>query len=232
MVALPHAAQSVRRRERFASAAARHHSPAAANALASRPSGPFWSITTDVVITSGTRSGDERTSDAFSAAVSTGANSGSEKMTSPCLRFSSPHPRRHPADAREPRAVAKVHAVSLEPHHERGDLMRRPLPGAWRAQRSGMRAHREKTRGGGGRRGNHETETDGPGGGHAPRVRARRRVSSPRALRKDRVQSRRRAPCSPDSPCRGRDARPSRACGLTAHQGCSSSDVSTDVMKN
>ena len=62
-------AQSVRRRERFASAAARAASPAAANAPASRPSGPFWSITTDVVITSGTRSGDERTSDAFSAAV-------------------------------------------------------------------------------------------------------------------------------------------------------------------
>ena len=69
-------------------------SPAAANALASRPSGPFWSITTDVVITSGTRSGDERTSDARSAAAPTGANSGSEKMTSPCLRFLVATPRR------------------------------------------------------------------------------------------------------------------------------------------
>ena len=85
-------------------------SPAAANALASRPSGPFWSITTDVVITSGTRSGDERTSDAFSAAVSTGANSGSEKMASPCLRFlvatpPTPIPRMRANRARSPKST-------------------------------------------------------------------------------------------------------------------------------
>ena len=72
-------------------------SPEAANALASRPSGPRWSITTEVVMTSGTADVssplDVRSSPASISPPRTSSpprrstpNSGREKTASPCLR--------------------------------------------------------------------------------------------------------------------------------------------------